>query len=117
METSASCIRVDQHVTDGADGADKPRLPRIIAQLLAKGGDVDINGAVKYVVIAAADLFDQLLPGFDAATAASQGREDLEFDRGQFERSIADVHCMRGDVHPQRSDHDLVNLVVLWRAR
>lgn len=46
---------------------------------------MDVDGAVKDLVVAFADFFEECFAGFNATDGAAQGKEEVEFDGGEGE--------------------------------
>ena len=55
---------MDQHVTRRTEGADETRVFRVVAQFLAQRGNVDVDAAIKNLVIPLANFFQQLVARF-----------------------------------------------------
>jgi len=98
---------IDEEIAGGAHGADETGCLGIVAELLAEGGDVDIDGAVEDLVVAVADFLEQLLAGLDAAGGAEEAGEEIELDGGEVEGLVIEGDDAGAEVHAQGAGEEL----------
>ena len=100
------CIRIDQGISGGSNGADESGSFWIVAQFFAECGNMDVDGAVEDLVIPFADFFEELFSGFDAAGGFGEGEEEVEFDRGEVERLVVENGGTGGGLNVEGADVD-----------
>ena len=91
--------RLAQPVPDAADGVDEPVGG---AELLADGGDVDVDGAVGDEHVGAHGLVHELVARQHAAAGADEGGQQLELGERELDRLAVDGHLVLGRVDRQR---------------
>ena len=98
---------IDQHVPDRADGANKARILRIVAQFAAQRPDVDVDRAVQAIVLPVSEQVDEMLAGFHPAAGARQAFQEIELEGGQLDGLIIEQGDAPRRVDSQRTHHQL----------
>src|ERR1044072_632544 len=88
-------------VADASPGEEDLGLLRVELQLLAKGPDVDVDGARIAVLGVSPDVLEQRLAAEDAPGAVGEGAEDLELDVGELHLLVAQGHHPLSEVDLQ----------------
>ena len=96
---SASLLRRFKRVADPMHGPD-----RAGPQLVAQGLDMRVDGASTGGVDPVPDLFEQLLARQHGLRFARQGREQVEFGRGQMHGFVVERHTACGRVDYNRAE-------------
>src|SRR5918995_5397526 len=100
-------LRLHQTIAEAPDGLYELGRGRVVAELVAKALDVDVHGALVYVLVLAPDLAQQGVAREDASRAPGERVEQLELARREQNLLVALANLDLILVYLQIADVDL----------
>ena len=91
-------------VSDAADGADEVRGARVVGELAAQVGDVDVDEVVVAEPVLAPHALEQLRAAERDARLGGQRVEQVELDPGELERDAVELDLAGRGVDRQRAE-------------